>query len=39
VDLFLEKVLELLGSWSTEDVIELEVKLSHREGSLRYTRH
>ena len=38
VDLFLERVLNLLGCWSTEDVVELEVKLSQLDKSLRYAQ-
>lgn len=37
VDLFAERLLELLGYWSTEEVVELEVKLTHLEKPLRYT--
>ncbi|WP_158513086.1 type VI secretion system baseplate subunit TssF [Myxococcus hansupus] len=38
VDLFSERLLELLGAWSTEEVVELEVKLSHLEKPLRYVQ-
>jgi type VI secretion system protein ImpG len=37
-DLFLERLLDLLGAWSTEDVVELEVRLSQLEKPLRYAR-
>ncbi|OJH40289.1 type VI secretion system baseplate subunit TssF [Cystobacter ferrugineus] len=36
VDLFSERLLDLLGAWSTEDIVELEVKLTHVEKPLRY---
>ncbi len=38
VDLFSERLLDLLGAWSTEDVVELEVKLPHLEKPLHYAR-
>ncbi|MFY0567108.1 type VI secretion system baseplate subunit TssF [Archangium lansingense] len=38
VDLFLERLLDLLGAWSTEDVIELEARLSRVEKPLRLSR-
>lgn len=38
VDLFSARLLELLHAWSTEDVVELEVKLPHLESPLRYPK-
>jgi type VI secretion system protein ImpG len=36
LDLFSARVLELLRAWSTEDVVELEVSLSHQEKPVTY---
>lgn len=36
VDLLSERLLEMLGYWSTEEVVELEVRLTHLEKPLRY---